>query len=226
MSKACCIGGIPGNSLVKRWCQRQGLNPRPKAYESSALPLSYSGNQWESGDFSPSRLPLHRRTVADAVASRQVLKSEIKSGTFLRPSGRRHKDEKGKCGDCGKNGAHRRTAAASAINDSVYRSIWRGFQSGAGARTARRIFGIPPDPLRIQPPNHCLLRVHQHLLHAPGFFVLGGHHVGVADIAGVGVQAKMIVIGVIGVHTCCKRAAVHGWPSASSGELRWAMACS
>ena len=25
------------------WCQRRDLNPRPKAYESSALPLSYSG---------------------------------------------------------------------------------------------------------------------------------------------------------------------------------------
>ena len=32
--------------LLKRllnWCQRRDLNPRPKAYESSALPLSYSG---------------------------------------------------------------------------------------------------------------------------------------------------------------------------------------
>jgi hypothetical protein len=27
----------------KSWCQRRDLNPRPKAYESSALPLSYSG---------------------------------------------------------------------------------------------------------------------------------------------------------------------------------------
>ena len=26
------------------WCQRRDLNPRPKAYESSALPLSYSGD--------------------------------------------------------------------------------------------------------------------------------------------------------------------------------------
>src|SRR6266542_4187686 len=35
------------NSLIDRkligWCQRRDLNPRPKAYESSALPLSYSG---------------------------------------------------------------------------------------------------------------------------------------------------------------------------------------
>ena len=27
----------------RNWCQRRDLNPRPKAYESSALPLSYSG---------------------------------------------------------------------------------------------------------------------------------------------------------------------------------------
>jgi hypothetical protein len=30
---------------LKEWCQRRELNPRPKAYESSALPLSYSGAQ-------------------------------------------------------------------------------------------------------------------------------------------------------------------------------------
>jgi hypothetical protein len=29
--------------LFLKWCQRPGLNRRPKAYESSALPLSYSG---------------------------------------------------------------------------------------------------------------------------------------------------------------------------------------
>lgn len=28
----------------RSWCQRRELNPRPKAYESSALPLSYSGD--------------------------------------------------------------------------------------------------------------------------------------------------------------------------------------
>ena len=28
-----------------KWCQRQELNLRPKAYESSALPLSYSGDR-------------------------------------------------------------------------------------------------------------------------------------------------------------------------------------
>src|SRR5882724_9100261 len=28
-----------------KWCQRRDLNPRPKAYESSALPLSYSGDR-------------------------------------------------------------------------------------------------------------------------------------------------------------------------------------
>jgi hypothetical protein len=27
----------------EKWCQRRELNPRPKAYESSALPLSYAG---------------------------------------------------------------------------------------------------------------------------------------------------------------------------------------
>jgi hypothetical protein len=27
------------------WCQRQELNLRPKAYESSALPLSYAGKK-------------------------------------------------------------------------------------------------------------------------------------------------------------------------------------
>ena len=30
------------------WCQRRELNPRPKAYESSALPLSYSGKPFVS----------------------------------------------------------------------------------------------------------------------------------------------------------------------------------
>ena len=65
------------------WCQRRDLNPRPKAYESSALPLSYSGNPMETSDSSTSRL--HAGTVADAVAARQVLKAEIKSGKFLTP---------------------------------------------------------------------------------------------------------------------------------------------
>ena len=32
------------NTLKKRW-QRRDLNPRPKAYESSALPLSYAANR-------------------------------------------------------------------------------------------------------------------------------------------------------------------------------------
>ena len=30
---------------AENWCQRPGLNRRPKAYESSALPLSYSGTR-------------------------------------------------------------------------------------------------------------------------------------------------------------------------------------
>ena len=29
--------------LLRKWCQRQDLNLRPRAYESPALPLSYSG---------------------------------------------------------------------------------------------------------------------------------------------------------------------------------------
>ena len=31
------------SAFDSKWCQRPGLNRRPKAYESSALPLSYSG---------------------------------------------------------------------------------------------------------------------------------------------------------------------------------------
>ncbi len=37
--------------LFLNWCQRRDLNPRPKAYESSALPLSYSGNPLKQGTF-------------------------------------------------------------------------------------------------------------------------------------------------------------------------------
>ena len=33
--------------MFSKWCQRADLNCRPKAYESSALPLSYSGVQFE-----------------------------------------------------------------------------------------------------------------------------------------------------------------------------------
>ena len=36
-------GLIDLEDLNLNWCQRRDLNPRPKAYESSALPLSYSG---------------------------------------------------------------------------------------------------------------------------------------------------------------------------------------
>jgi hypothetical protein len=33
------------------WCQRRELNPRPKAYESSALPLSYAGKTMMKPNF-------------------------------------------------------------------------------------------------------------------------------------------------------------------------------
>ena len=42
------------------------------------------------------QVPLHGETVADAVAARQVLKSEIKNGNFLTPDERRRKEEKEK----------------------------------------------------------------------------------------------------------------------------------
>ena len=32
--------------LGEGWCQGRESNPRPKAYESSALPLSYPGDDW------------------------------------------------------------------------------------------------------------------------------------------------------------------------------------
>src|SRR5438105_373055 len=39
---------------LEKWCQRRDLNPRPKAYESSALPLSYSGSKGSLPDnFTP-----------------------------------------------------------------------------------------------------------------------------------------------------------------------------
>ena len=34
---------------ILKWCQRRELNPRPKAYESSALPLSYAGHPKTAG---------------------------------------------------------------------------------------------------------------------------------------------------------------------------------
>ncbi len=43
--------------MFSKWCQRADLNCRPKAYESSALPLSYSGVRFErmlrKGEFAP-----------------------------------------------------------------------------------------------------------------------------------------------------------------------------
>ena len=138
------------------WCQRRDLNPRPKAYESSALPLSYSGNPEKTDDFrfcacacayfckmtrdetqndaetidpalkhNPAfnrrnervrglwerngvyyaqvkvrgwtgNVRLHAETVADAVAARQVVKTEIKSGKFLTPPELKQREEKEK----------------------------------------------------------------------------------------------------------------------------------
>lgn len=34
----------------EQWCQRQDLNLRPRAYESPALPLSYSGSCQNAGE--------------------------------------------------------------------------------------------------------------------------------------------------------------------------------
>jgi hypothetical protein len=52
MMQRCTACLSPISSLIRRafaplgkWCQRRDLNPRPKAYESSALPLSYSGRR-------------------------------------------------------------------------------------------------------------------------------------------------------------------------------------
>ena len=43
--QACRTSGWAGRTAFEeQWCQRRELNPRPKAYESSALPLSYSGS--------------------------------------------------------------------------------------------------------------------------------------------------------------------------------------
>src|ERR1035441_9847940 len=42
------------------------------------------------------QVPLHGATVADAVAARQGLKAEIKSGKFLTPSELRQKEEREK----------------------------------------------------------------------------------------------------------------------------------
>ena len=49
-----------------RWCQRPGLNRRPKAYESSALPLSYSGQPGKGRSFfSPASKSRAQRHAAE-----------------------------------------------------------------------------------------------------------------------------------------------------------------
>lgn len=47
----------------KWWCQRRELNPRPKAYESSALPLSYSGDRTRVGNAKRSKQPSFRNAA-------------------------------------------------------------------------------------------------------------------------------------------------------------------
>ena len=42
--KTACANIVPKASSLF-WWQRRDLNPRPKAYESSALPLSYAAKQ-------------------------------------------------------------------------------------------------------------------------------------------------------------------------------------
>jgi hypothetical protein len=56
------------------------------------------------------QVPLHGGTVADALAARQVLKTEIKAGTFLTPAKLKEKQEKEEAGfvDRGMVGAHQR----------------------------------------------------------------------------------------------------------------------
>ena len=44
-----------------------------------------------------------------------------------------------------------------------------------------------------------LFRIHEHLLHAPGFFVLGGNHIGVTEITRLGFETNASVVGVIRV---------------------------
>jgi hypothetical protein len=48
----------------KNWCQRQELNLRPKAYESSALPLSYAG-----------KIAEHKISAQDILASYFAVRS-------------------------------------------------------------------------------------------------------------------------------------------------------
>jgi hypothetical protein len=61
------------------WCQRRELNPRPKAYESSALPLSYSGIQVQSILDRPRPDQPRNRPAAETTLSFTNYPSAVKS---------------------------------------------------------------------------------------------------------------------------------------------------
>jgi hypothetical protein len=64
--------------VKRKWCQRRDLNPRPKAYESSALPLSYSGNR--KGAQTLPQAPAMVQVLAD----RRAVHGEAKPATSER----------------------------------------------------------------------------------------------------------------------------------------------
>src|ERR1017187_7689831 len=74
------------NSVINRRNERvRGLWQRNGIYYAQVKVRGWTG-----------QVPLHSATVADAVAARQVLKAEIKSGRFLTPSELRQKKEREK----------------------------------------------------------------------------------------------------------------------------------
>ena len=80
--------------------------------------------------------------------------------------------------------------------------------------------------LELRDPIVVLLGVNQHLLHAPGFFVLRRHDVSVTRIARVRVKANSLVFGVIGVQRLGEAFGVSKAGRRCSGEARCASACS